>query len=718
MPPHAPRSPRSTRLHTERLEHRLALAGDTIRAASESVIAVMTSDGAVAAIGPALAAPATFSAGTAETTPDRPWIGRAMAAERGAVVFQVRLGAGPDGTTTLQTLPIWARLNPRGDAAPAAADLTAADAITATAFTGGAGGADPIAMPLESLLAAPPPRPAGDGDLFVVIESSSDLLLAITTAGVVLAGAPGRPLETVQPPPADAGAGTGVAEPDNAPAPDGAAGSAPDGGQTVAPAPWFDALLPPASDGLATGSAAAWLQDARTGDSGAFVLWAVPTAAGRPPLLVPLYARFNPAAAEDPALLTDRPRPATARFHSPSADGATIDLDPAADLPGDTAEGFLVIHTDSNLEILLGTILPLFLTLADSPGALPGADADGVALLAGSLLSLPAPPAPDVALLHDTGLHADDRITADGRLAVTELPQTRVEYSADGGRIWQAGHRPGNGDNAVLVRRVDAFGQASEPTAFTFRLDTTAPAAPRPRLAGVPAGVSDPVRRDASLAIGGVEAGARVEFSADGGPWLDSWTPREGSNVVRVRQIDAAGNASTPSHAVRVRIDTVAAPLGVSLARDTGSSPADRITADARLAFSGLEPGATVRYSTDGGATWSARYRPVEGRNRLLVRQLDAAGNLSAPVAFEFTLDTIKPRAPATVRQPATTDALAVPALAAAAGERVEYRVGRGPWREDPPAPRTRITVRVRVVDAAGNVSAVTRLAPPPPERT
>ena len=99
------------------------------------------------------------------------------------------------------------------------------------------------------------------------------------------------------------------------------------------------------------------------------------------------------------------------------------------------------------------------------------------------------------------------------------------------------------------------------------------------------------------------------------------------------------------------------------------------------------------------------------------MRQLDAAGNLSAPVAFEFTLDTAKPRAALPARQPASTDALALPVIPAAADERVEYRVGRGGWREDPPPLRTRMTIRLRVVDAAGNVSQVARLIAPPTER-
>ena len=53
-------------------------------------------------------------------------------------------------------------------------------------------------------------------------------------------------------------------------------------------------------------------------------------------------------------------------------------------------------------------------------------------------------------------------------------------------------------------------------------------------------------------------------------------------------------------------LDTVApAAPGVSLANDTGSSASDLVTKDGSLALAGIESGATVGYSIDGGLTWS-----------------------------------------------------------------------------------------------------------------
>ncbi|WP_231636672.1 Ig-like domain-containing protein [Burkholderia sp. MSHR3999] len=56
--------------------------------------------------------------------------------------------------------------------------------------------------------------------------------------------------------------------------------------------------------------------------------------------------------------------------------------------------------------------------------------------------------------------------------------------------------------------------------------------------------------------------------------------------------------------------------------------------------MSGVESGATVEYSIDGGHTWSTSFSAVEGLNDVQVRQTDIAGNTSDPTSFSFTLDT------------------------------------------------------------------------------
>ncbi|WP_257010422.1 Ig-like domain-containing protein [Burkholderia ubonensis] len=140
--------------------------------------------------------------------------------------------------------------------------------------------------------------------------------------------------------------------------------------------------------------------------------------------------------------------------------------------------------------------------------------------------------------------------------------------------------------------------------------------------------------------LSGVETGATVEYSTDGGhTWSTSFNAIEGVNDVQVRQTDIAGNTSDPT-SFSFTLDTSAAAPGVALTADSGSSASDHITNVGTLNLSGVETGATVEYSIDGGHTWSTSFSAVEGVNDVQVRQTDIAGNTSSATSFSFTLDT------------------------------------------------------------------------------
>jgi len=224
-------------------------------------------------------------------------------------------------------------------------------------------------------------------------------------------------------------------------------------------------------------------------------------------------------------------------------------------------------------------------------------------------------------------------------------PGNRVVYSTDGGRTWKQTWNATEGVNEVLVSQVNPRGQRSAPQPLRFVLDTKAPAAPRLALLDGIGGVS----RSGRLHAARVEQNARIEYSLNGGGWTSNYAPAEGRNVVRVRQIDLAGNISRPSDRLVFTRKTAVNPVVVSLRRDTGPDKGDRITWDGRLPLRGLEPGATTQYSTDDGATWKVRFTPVLGENRVMVRQIDRVGNLSPPTAFSFTL----------IRRPGSLRALA-----------------------------------------------------------
>ncbi|WP_162184040.1 VCBS domain-containing protein [Vibrio owensii] len=93
------------------------------------------------------------------------------------------------------------------------------------------------------------------------------------------------------------------------------------------------------------------------------------------------------------------------------------------------------------------------------------------------------------------------------------------------------------------------------------------------------------------------------------------------------------------SSILSLHVDTVVAPLQVSLTHDTGSNSSDLITSDGSLTITGQETGATVEYSTDNGNTWTSSFTPQQGSNTVSVRQTDTAGNVSTPTSLTFTYD-------------------------------------------------------------------------------
>uniref|UniRef100_UPI001FC8AD5C beta strand repeat-containing protein n=3 Tax=Burkholderia ambifaria TaxID=152480 RepID=UPI001FC8AD5C len=249
--------------------------------------------------------------------------------------------------------------------------------------------------------------------------------------------------------------------------------------------------------------------------------------------------------------------------------------------------------------------------------------------------------APSVALTADSGSSATDHITNVGTLNLTGVETgATIEYSTDGGHTWNTGFNAVEGVNGVQVRQTDVAGNTSDPTAFSFTLDTSAAAPGVALTSDSGSGSTDRTTNVGTLNLTGVETGATVEYSTDGGhTWNTSFNAVEGVNDVQIRQTDVAGNTSA-STSFSFTLDTSAAAPGVALTGDSGSSATDHITNVGSLNLNGVETGATVEYSIDGGHTWNTSFNAVEGVNDVQVRQTDVAGNTSAPTAFSFTLDT------------------------------------------------------------------------------
>ncbi|WP_232453347.1 beta strand repeat-containing protein, partial [Burkholderia ubonensis] len=325
--------------------------------------------------------------------------------------------------------------------------------------------------------------------------------------------------------------------------------------------------------------------------------------------------------------------------------------------------------------------------------------------------------APGVALTTDSGSSASDHITNVGTLNLTGIETgATVEYSTDGGHTWSTSFSAVEGLNDVQVRQTDVAGNTSSATSFSFTLDTSA-AAPGVELA-VDSGSSavDHITNVGTLNLSGVETGATVEYSTDGGhTWSTSFNATEGLNDIQVRQTDIAGNTSSAT-SFSFTLDTSAAAPGVALATDSGSSASDHVTNVGTLNLSGVEAGATVEYSIDGGHTWSTSFNATEGLNDIQVRQTDIAGNTSSATSFSFTLDTsaAAPGVALTIDSGSSavdhiTNVGTLNLTGVENGATVQYSVDNGAhWSTSFSAVEGLNDVQVRQIDVAGNTSSAT----------
>ncbi|WP_232448393.1 Ig-like domain-containing protein, partial [Burkholderia ubonensis] len=322
--------------------------------------------------------------------------------------------------------------------------------------------------------------------------------------------------------------------------------------------------------------------------------------------------------------------------------------------------------------------------------------------------------APGVALAVDSGSSAVDHITNVGTLNLSGVETgATVEYSTDGGHTWSTSFSATEGVNDVQVRQTDIAGNTSDPTSFSFTLDTSAAAPGVALTTDSGSSAVDHITNVGTLNLTGVEAGATVEYSTDGGhTWSTSFNATEGLNDVQVRQTDIAGNTSSAT-SFSFTLDTSAAAPGVALTTDSGSSAVDHITNVGTLNLTGVETGATVEYSTDGGHTWSASFSATEGVNDVQVRQIDVAGNTSSATSFSFTLDTsaAAPGVALTTDSGSSasdhiTNVGTLNVTGIETGATVQYSVDNGAhWSTSFNAVEGLNDIQVRQIDVAGNTS-------------
>ena len=311
------------------------------------------------------------------------------------------------------------------------------------------------------------------------------------------------------------------------------------------------------------------------------------------------------------------------------------------------------------------------------------------------------------------------------------------------------------------VRAVDAAGNANAwASAWTFRVDTTAPAVPTlltPANGKVTTDSTPWLDWSTVTDATAVHYQLQVDDSADclspvvSKTWLNgsSWTVDaalpDGVYYWRVRAVDAAGNASAWASAWTFRVDTTAPAVPTPLTPANG-----KVTTDSTpwLDWSTVTDATAVHYqlqvddSADclspvvsktwlNGSSWTVDAALPDGVYYWRVRAVDAAGNASAwASAWTFRVDTTAPAVPVLVT-PAngqvTTDStpwLDWSTVTDATAVHYQVQVDNSADFSSPAESKTWVnsswwTVssvlspgtyywRVRAVDAAGNTSAWT----------
>ncbi|WP_148661569.1 type I secretion C-terminal target domain-containing protein [Roseateles chitosanitabidus] len=240
-------------------------------------------------------------------------------------------------------------------------------------------------------------------------------------------------------------------------------------------------------------------------------------------------------------------------------------------------------------------------------------------------------------------------INATGTVAVSGLESDATwDYSLDSGTTWKPGTGSSiaagelsEGANHITIRQTDAVGNQAS-TSINVAKDTKVSA---PTV--TPSNGANPINSTGSVAVSGLETGAKWDFSLDNGA---TWNPgagssiaasalNEGTNHITIRQTDTAGNQA--SKTIDVVKDTQVAQPTI-----TPSNGSDPINSNGSVAVSGLETGAKWDFSLDDGATWKpgtgssiAASELSEGTNHVTIRQTDLAGN-QASKTIDLTKDT------------------------------------------------------------------------------
>ena len=275
---------------------------------------------------------------------------------------------------------------------------------------------------------------------------------------------------------------------------------------------------------------------------------------------------------------------------------------------------------------------------------------------------------PVLQLNSDTGLSANDGITNNATIVVTELIAGATwSYQVDStAGAWTSGTGSSftatSGAHSYFVRQIDAAGNTSTtstPVIYTF--DNSAPATPSLTLASdTGSSASDRLTSNITIKVGGLESGTTWQYQVDAtaGSWVtgtaSSFTATSGAHSYWVRQTDAAGNTSAASTAVIYTLDTtppsttITTPIaGDNIVTASEASTGVNIqgTADANASVTLTLYQVSKTVTADAGGAWSTTFdatdwgRVGRGVHTLTVATApDLAGNVGVVATTTLTV--------------------------------------------------------------------------------
>jgi hypothetical protein len=200
-----------------------------------------------------------------------------------------------------------------------------------------------------------------------------------------------------------------------------------------------------------------------------------------------------------------------------------------------------------------------------------------------------------------------------------------------------------DGVHTFRVKATDAAGNTGVETTYTWTIDTAHP------LVTI-SGPSTPTNQtSATFSFTSNKTGSTFECKLDAGAFVPCASPKtysslaDGAHAFRVRATDPANNTG-PEALYTWTVDTVAPP-GPAIG---GGPPAATNQTGATFAFSDGETLVGFSCRIDG-APFAPCSSPksyaglADGPHTFAVRAQDAAGNLSSPSSYDWTVDTVAP---------------------------------------------------------------------------